>query len=246
MKYVRKIAGISIIFFMFLTGCNSDKNIDVVETETSEKIHLREDIIDFILMCTEEETEPPTEPATEPPTEVPTEPPTEPTTVPPTAAPPPTAPPVYAASGIFSEAQVNGLVSDITDAARKAVCKYALLRVGYPYSQAYRNSGKYYDCSSLAYYSCLSAGIDISYYGMNTAAAEAQKLYNEGKSISVNDIRQGDLIFYSSVANGRFMNISHVAIYVGDGMIVEALNQSKGVIYRKLYTNGMVLVCSIL
>lgn len=141
---------------------------------------------------------------------------------------------------------MNGLVSDITDAARKAVCKYALLRVGYPYSQAYRNSGKYYDCSSLAYYSCLSAGIDISYYGMNTAAAEAQKLYNEGKGISVNDIRQGDLIFYSSVANGRFMNISHVAIYVGDGMIVEALNQSKGVIYRKLYTNGMVLVCSIL
>ena len=42
------------------------------------------------------------------------------------------------------------------------------------------------------------------------------------------------------------MNISHVAIYVGDGMIVEALNQSKGVVYRKLYTNGMVLVCSIL
>jgi cell wall-associated NlpC family hydrolase len=138
------------------------------------------------------------------------------------------------------------MVAGIEDGTRRNVCRYALLRVGYPYSQAYRNTGKYYDCSSLAYYACMSAGVDISYWGMNTAAAEAQKLYEAGKSIGINDVKPGDLIFYSTAANGRFMNITHVAIYAGNGMVVEALNQSKGVVYRKLYTNGMVLACSIL
>ena len=39
-----------------------------------------------------------------------------------------------------------------------------------------RDSGNYYDCSSLAYYSWKDAGVDVSYGGATTAAAEAQGL----------------------------------------------------------------------
>lgn len=61
-------------------------------------------------------------------------------------------------------------------ARQKAVCSYALHRVGYPYSQELRDSGNYYDCSSLAYYSWKDAGVNISHGGATTAAAEAQGL----------------------------------------------------------------------
>ncbi|MBQ5485510.1 MAG: hypothetical protein IIT72_08475 [Lachnospiraceae bacterium] len=39
------------------------------------------------------------------------------------------------------------------DETQEKVIRYALSKVGYPYSQDYRTSGKAYDCSSLAYYS---------------------------------------------------------------------------------------------
>ena len=41
-----------------------------------------------------------------------------------------------------------------------------------------------------------------------------------------------ELIFYSFKSNGRYKNISHVAVYVGNGKVVEALNESLGVVYR--------------
>ena len=39
-----------------------------------------------------------------------------------------------------------------------------------------RNSGKAFDCSSLAYYAWKSAGVDILFGGGTTAAAEAEGL----------------------------------------------------------------------
>ena len=52
----------------------------------------------------------------------------------------------------------------------------------FPYSQDLRDSGNYYDCSSLAYYSWKDAGVDISFGGATTAAAEAQGL-DEANSV---------------------------------------------------------------
>ena len=114
--------------------------------------------------------------------------------------------------------------------------------MGYPYSQDYRDSGNYYDCSSLAYYSWKAAGIDISYGGATTAAAEGQGLDETGKTVSYEEIQPGDLIFYSYCSNGRYKNISHVAIYVGNGKAVEALNETVGVIHRDVSTGSIVMI----
>lgn len=138
--------------------------------------------------------------------------------------------------------EINNIVSGISDASAKQTCIYALTKVGYPYSQAYRDSGNYYDCSSLAYYSWESAGVDISFGGATTAAAEAQGLDEAGKTVSFEEIQPGDLIFYSYTNNDRYKNISHVAIYVGNGKAVEALNESVGVIYRDVSTGSIVMV----
>lgn len=144
-----------------------------------------------------------------------------------------------------SRAEINRILNAITDEKQKKICSYVLSKVGYPYSQAYRNSGDYYDCSSLAYYAWKYAGVNISYGGATTAAAEAQgleesgktveyEIYDSGSEIVCNGLLPGDMIFYSYCHNGRYKNISHVAIYVGDGKVVEAKNESAGVVYGNL------------
>ena len=142
----------------------------------------------------------------------------------------------------MTEDEINAILSGITDSRQKTVCSYALHRVGFPYSQDLRDSGNYYDCSSLAYYSWKDAGVDISYGGATTAAAEAQGLDEAGKTVSFDDLQPGDLIFYSFTSNGRYKNISHVAVYVGNGKVVEALNESLGVVYRDVASTGKIVV----
>lgn len=142
----------------------------------------------------------------------------------------------------MTDTEIKSITDKITDTHAKQVCTFALTKVGYPYSQPKRDSGAFYDCSSLAYYSWQSSGVSIMYNGANTAAAEAEYCAKNGKTIEPKDIKPGDLVFYSFTNNGRYKNISHVAIYVGDGKIVEACDESTGVIYRDLYTSGMVMI----
>ena len=142
----------------------------------------------------------------------------------------------------MTEEEINAVLSKITDSRLKTVCSYALHRVGYPYSQEKRDSGNYYDCSSLAYYSWKDAGVDISHGGATTAAAEAQGLDEAGKTVSYEEMQPGDLTFYSFTSNGRYKNISHVAVYVGDGKVVEALNENSGVVYRDVASVGKIVV----
>lgn len=137
--------------------------------------------------------------------------------------------------------EINAVLSGISDSTQHSVISFALSKVGYPYSQDLRDSGDYYDCSSLAYYSWRAAGVDISYGGATTAAAEAQGLSEAGKTVTEAELQPGDLIFYSYTNNGRFMNISHVGIYAGNGKMVEAANEEKGVVYGDFHSGSAVM-----
>ena len=119
---------------------------------------------------------------------------------------------------------------------------FAISKIGFPYSQAGRDSGNAYDCSSLVYYAYLNAGLDIKNEDSTTAAEIAKKLVLGGKSISVNELKEGDLIFYSNARNGRFHNISHVSIYIGNGQMIEA-SPNKGVKYSNLRLSSVTDVC---
>jgi len=142
----------------------------------------------------------------------------------------------------LSEDEINATLAGIQDNTQKSVCSYALHRVGYPYSEDLRDSGKYYDCSSLAYYSWKNAGINISFGGATTASAEAQGLNEAGKIVSFDKMQPGDLIFYSYTNNGEYKNISHVAIYVGGGKVVEARGEAYGVVYREVPNIGSIVL----
>ena len=119
--------------------------------------------------------------------------------------------------------------------------EYALSKVGYPYSQDLRDSGTHFDCSSLAYYAWQNAGVNIMYEGANTAAAEGKFCYDHNYLVNYEEMQPGDLIFYSYSKNGRFFNITHVAIYVGNGMVVEAANERIGVVYRPVQSISSIV-----
>ena len=124
----------------------------------------------------------------------------------------------------------------------KNAIAFAISKIGFPYSQGERDSGNAYDCSSLAYYAYLNAGLDLKNEDSTTAAEIAKKLVLGGKSVSVNELKEGDLIFYSNVRNGRFHNISHVSIYIGNGQMIEA-SPNKGVKYSNLRLSSVTDVC---
>ena len=141
----------------------------------------------------------------------------------------------------ISPEQYQAIMDAVSDANGKKVVQFVLSKVGYPYSQKLRDSGNYYDCSSLAYYAWKNAGVNIMYEGANTAAAEGKYCYDHNYLVNYDEMQPGDLIFYSYGKNGRFFDITHVAVYVGDGKVVEAANERIGVVYRPVQGKSSIV-----
>jgi len=144
------------------------------------------------------------------------------------------------APGILPE-QYQAVFDHVSDENGRKVLEFAISKVGCPYSQELRDNGTYFDCSSLAYYAWQNAGVTIMYQGANTAAAEGQYCYDNHLLVHYEEMQPGDLIFYSYQSNGRFMDISHVAIYAGNGMVVEAANTNLGVVYRPVQGKNSIV-----
>ena len=142
----------------------------------------------------------------------------------------------------LTQNEINEILNKITDEKAKTAVSFALSKVGYPYSQPLRNSGTHFDCSSLAYYAWNSAGISVMTDGSNTAASEAKWCSDNDCTVKEENLKPGDLIFYSYSNNGRYKNISHVGIYVGDGKMVEAVDEATGVVMQDYHNGGLVMI----
>lgn len=123
-----------------------------------------------------------------------------------------------------------------SSSAGLTVAELAMTKIGCHYSQDRRYEEGYYDCSSLVYRLYKEIGIELP----ATASEQGKYCYKNAMIISKKDLKPGDLIFYSYKDNGEFRNISHVAIYVGDGMMVHAANESRGVVYDPLRDTHVV------
>lgn len=141
-------------------------------------------------------------------------------------------------TALYQTAALDGTTPEQAVAAVQA----AQRKLGYPYSQAMRDSGIAYDCSSMVYWSYLEAGVNIDPVDGHTAASIARYLESMGRGISGGDLRPGDLIFYSYKNNGRYKNISHVAMVAGDGMMVHASSSKKMVVMTRVTLNRAVAV----
>ena len=131
-------------------------------------------------------------------------------------------------------------------AAKKEI---AISKTKTHYSQAKRMSKGYYDCSSLVSRVYRQYGV---YFGSKsgwspTAAGIGQWCSTHGKviarkGISYTKLVPGDLIFYSYTKNGRYRNISHIEMYVGDGMDVSASQSNNKVIHYGYNQYDVVLI----
>lgn len=119
----------------------------------------------------------------------------------------------------------------------------ALTKLGTPYSQDLRNQEGYFDCSSFTYWVYKQLGISLQYDGANTAAAQGRYIAENHLAITYDNLAPGDLIFYSFGINHRYLNIDHVAIYAGDGYVVDASFSKKKVVYRPIYNINNIVLC---
>ena len=148
----------------------------------------------------------------------------------------------------LSETEIDGIIEnlystvpDSMDYTRESLLRYSLSKVGCEYNQAYHWNliADIFDCSSLAYRAYRDAGIDISNGGIYSAAEICREAAESGY-VAYGDLKPGDLIFYGGSDNGRYMGVYHVAIYVGDGKMVEARGVSSGVVYCDVRTSNVV------
>ena len=138
--------------------------------------------------------------------------------------------------------QLAQLINDLPEGELGSVIvEYALSRLGHPYSQALRGQGNYVDCSYFARWCYQQAG--VSNFTAGTAAEQARYCVNNNLSISKSDLQAGDLIFWSFNTNGRFMDITHVGIYAGDGMVIDASSSRGMVVYRPMFGESSIVVC---
>ena len=118
---------------------------------------------------------------------------------------------------LFAAETVEEVVVDASELKREEIVNCGMQFVGNRYVWGGIDPNKGADCSGFTMYIMREiAGITLSH----SSRAQA----NEGRVISADEMRPGDLVFYGS---GK--RINHVAIYAGDGMIVHASNAEDGI-----------------
>ncbi len=101
-----------------------------------------------------------------------------------------------------------------------AAVQYAMAQVGDAYVYGAMGESAF-DCSGLTMRAWAQAGVSLPH------SSSAQ--YGSGPHIAASDLQPGDLVFYYSP-------ISHVGMYIGNGMIVHAANPGTGVAVTGLYS----------
>jgi cell wall-associated NlpC family hydrolase len=105
---------------------------------------------------------------------------------------------------------------DPSPGGRAAAKACSLIGKPYEFGSAGPNT---FDCSGLTLVAWAAAGVTLRHY--------TQWQWDDARSVSRADLRQGDLVFY-------YADLHHMGIYVGGGMIVHAPTTGDFVRMRKL------------
>ena len=121
---------------------------------------------------------------------------------------------------ILSRGELRAPSSVPASGRAAAAVAYALDQVGdaYVWGAAGPNA---FDCSGLTMMAWGAAGVSLPHSSRAQAGSGAQ--------VSASDLQPGDLVFYYSP-------ISHVGMYIGNGMIVHAARPGEGVKVSDLYS----------
>ena len=123
--------------------------------------------------------------------------------------------------------------TDPVKSLRQRIVDYALQWVGGKYVWGGESLSKGVDCSGFTMKVYQHFGYSLTHYSGDQAY--------EGKKISRSELKQGDLVFYSKDGT-----INHVAIYIGDGMVVHARSTKRGICVTDMDYRSPVRFVSVL
>lgn len=119
--------------------------------------------------------------------------------------------------------------------SKNKVCKvvnkaHSICRSKPKYSQKNRMKKGYVDCSSFVWKAYKGGGVILGNKNWAMTAADLAKWCKKNHKLlklslyknKPEKLKPGDLIFTKQGKNGRYKNISHVAMYIGNGKVLEA------------------------
>lgn len=114
----------------------------------------------------------------------------------------------------------------LTDATFRRLITEAEKYLGYPYVWGGSNPSTSFDCSGFVCWVFQNSGV----YPLSRTTA--QGIYNQCARVSPQDAKPGDIIFFKGTYNTS--EVSHVGIYVGNGMMIHCGNPIQ---YTSVNTN---------
>lgn len=108
------------------------------------------------------------------------------------------------------------------------IVAFALQYLGYEYVWGGASPETGFDCSGLCYYTYAQFG----YYIQRVANSEWEE---NGYEVDVDHLQAGDLLFFHT-EEGPVL-VTHVGMYVGDGIFLHASNPTRGIIASSIYSD---------
>jgi hypothetical protein len=101
---------------------------------------------------------------------------------------------------------------------RRGIIKAAKSYIDIPYRFGGASAEQGFDCSGLAMAVYRLNGIDLP--------RTSKEQYKAGKAVDARDMKEADLVFFDTSSKGQ---VSHVGVYLGDGMFIHAPKSGKNI-----------------
>ncbi len=144
----------------------------------------------------------------------------------------PTPPTSTSSSSAGSESSAGAQPAPVAgeSAAAAIAVKVALEQVGVPYVWGGASPSEGFDCSGLVMYAYAAAGVHLAHYSVSQ--------YEETTRVTASQLLPGDLVFYDNYSGPQ---PGHVAMYIGNGMVVAANETGTNVQTQSINYDGTII-----
>jgi peptidoglycan DL-endopeptidase CwlO len=125
---------------------------------------------------------------------------------------------IFDQTGSYPNIKITG------DSLGVQALRFAMTRIGDPYVWAAAGPNEF-DCSGLTMWAYEQVGVQLEHFTGDQ--------WNEGVHVSRSQLEPGDLVFF-------YPDISHVGMYVGDGLMVDAPTAGQDVQVQAIFWNEYV------